>query len=82
MDLIFAKKLNRSKLTQLLLALDSGEFVSMKDIEYHKVKAVILEPLVDTGVIMLDGEAIPVQTVQIEVHNSLATVFAAPAEPT
>mmetsp|Transcript_4333 Transcript_4333/g.6069 ORF Transcript_4333/g.6069 Transcript_4333/m.6069 type:complete len:549 (+) Transcript_4333:683-2329(+) len=81
MDLIFAKKLNRAKLTQLLLALDSGEFVSMKDIEYHKVKAIVFEPVVDTGVIMLDGEPLAVQPVQVEVHNSLATVFAPPVEP-
>jgi len=60
MDLLFSKKLNRTKVARLLLGMDEeGSVASLKDVEYHKVRTVTLEPKTDDGYIMIDGELYP-----------------------
>ena len=77
-DLLFAKPLSRPKLTKLLLEIEEGKHIDMKDIEYHKVKAFVLEPTATNGVIMIDGERVQEETVKVEVHPALVKLFVEP----
>jgi diacylglycerol kinase family enzyme len=77
-DLLYSKPLSRPKLTKLLLDIEEGKHVDMKDIEYHKVKAFILEPAAKDGVIMIDGERVPEEPTKVELHSSLVRLFVEP----
>lgn len=76
MELLFAKKLNRVKMTRLLTGLEDATHLKVPGVEYHKVKALILEPSNPSeGHLMLDGEPIPVGKVKVESHCSLARIL-------
>lgn len=76
MELLFAKRLNRAKMTKLLIGLEDADHLKVPGVEYHKVKALILEPgNTEIGHIMLDGEPIPVGTIKVESHCALARIL-------
>jgi len=75
MDLLYSKKLSRASMAKLLLGFEDGKHIDVPGIEYHKVKAFVLEPKQKTGHIMLDGEEIEVTTIKVEVHRGLGRVF-------
>lgn len=75
-DLIFVRnEISKTKLTKLLLDLETGKYVDAREVEYHKVKAFTLTPGKDSKVVMLDGERIPPEQVKVEVHPAFCRIF-------
>jgi diacylglycerol kinase family enzyme len=74
-DLIFTRNMSKDKLAKLLLGLDDGSYVQMEEVEYHKVKAFILEPIDKNGYIMVDGELINMEPIKAEAHRGLVQFF-------
>ena len=67
--------MSKDKLMKLLLGLDDGSYVHMEEVEYHKVKAFILEPIDKNGYIMVDGELINMEPIKAEAHRGLVQFF-------
>jgi len=89
-DLVMSRagfgKLNRSEALKLFGLLETGEHVNHKLIEYHKVKAFVLEPGPETsksskkkeGNLMIDGERIPYLPTAVENYQGMMNVICAP----
>jgi hypothetical protein len=79
LHLLVVRKASRYQLARILLALESGSHIDHPCVEVFKCKAVRLEPMMGSrksgGIISVDGEAVPPQPVQMEVHQGLARVF-------
>jgi sphingosine kinase len=66
----------RHKSIQLLLAVAKGTFFDMPEVNYRKVTAYRIIPKQQgEGYISIDGERIPFEPFQVEVHKGLGTVL-------
>lgn len=75
MDLIYSSHTSKTQIAQILLSLESGSHISIKGLEYHKVKAVKFQPLEEKGYIMIDGELAKMMETKVECHRALVKVF-------
>ncbi|KAF2804824.1 sphingoid long chain base kinase-like protein [Mytilinidion resinicola] len=77
MDLVrIAGDIPRKAAVQSLLAVESGAFYSMPLVHYSKVSAYRIVPKNQAhGYISIDGERIPFEPFQAEVHRGLGTVL-------
>ncbi len=89
MDLVTVDgDISRRKALDLLLAVEGGSFFDKEAVRYRKVSAVRVVPLYgarvenrsahashDDGFFAVDGERLPVEPFQIEVHKGLGTVL-------
>ncbi|OJJ49735.1 hypothetical protein ASPZODRAFT_57812 [Penicilliopsis zonata CBS 506.65] len=66
-----------SRLTslQMMTSVASGEFFDMPDVHVRKVSAYRLSPRDKEGYISIDGERVPFEPLQAEVHKGLGTVL-------
>ena len=60
-------------MTSWLCNMENGEHLEMKDCQTLKVKAFRLEAA--GGIIAVDGERVPLEPIQVEVHPSLMRIF-------
>lgn len=63
------------KYIEMLLGIDSGHFFNNPLVSYSKIIAYRLTPHEDDGFISIDGEKVPFEPFQAEVHQGLATVL-------
>lgn len=77
MLLIFVKEgISRFQLLQLLFKAENGGHLDHPLVEYVRIKAFRLEPLVPEGNIMIDGEHVPYGPIQGEIMPSFANCIA------
>ncbi|PRP85284.1 putative sphingosine kinase [Planoprotostelium fungivorum] len=75
MDLIYGFNQSKMAMAKLLLGTADGNIEEVNGIEYHKVKAFVLDPLQERGTIMIDGEWAPPQKVCVEMHPGMGKLF-------
>lgn len=76
MDLIYMKKrASKFQLVQLLLGLEKGNYINLPNVEYHKTKFFVIEPLENRGYFMVDGEKVALEKTLIECHRGLLQIF-------
>lgn len=64
------------KATKTLLAVESGKFFDMPQVRYQKIEAYRIIPRdQEDGYISIDGEKVPFQPFQAEIHQGLARVL-------
>lgn len=63
------------KYIELMTSLESGHFFNNPLLSYRKIVAYRLTPKQKEGYISIDGERIPFEPFQVEVHPGLATVL-------
>lgn len=62
--------------TQALLAVESGKFFDNRNVTYKKISAYRITPRdQDDGYISIDGERIPFEAFQAEIHRGLGRVL-------
>jgi sphingosine kinase len=83
LDVCFMRSASRANLTKVLLDNEKGDgaHLGIEGVEYVKVKALVIEPLVSSrakkkvGKMGVDGEILPPTAVQVEVHQALLSLF-------
>lgn len=77
MDLVCIDgNISRLKSVQLLLSIEKGKFFDMPEVHYRKVLAYRIIPKSEgDGYISIDGERVPFQPFQAEIHRGLGTVL-------
>uniref|UniRef100_A0A8C8SVF2 sphingosine kinase n=1 Tax=Pelusios castaneus TaxID=367368 RepID=A0A8C8SVF2_9SAUR len=81
MHLFYLKAgISRLALLRLFLAMDKGTHLDMNcpHLHYVPVRAFRLEPFTSTGLMTVDGEPLPCEPVQGQVHDQLCLCSAAP----
>lgn len=63
------------KYMDLMSSIETGQFYGNPLISYRKIAAYRLTPKQNTGYISIDGESIPFEPFQVEIHQGLATVL-------
>ncbi|THC91039.1 hypothetical protein EYZ11_009498 [Aspergillus tanneri] len=67
--------LGMSKSLKMMTSIPEGSFFDMPDVNVRKVTAYRLTPREKEGYISVDGERIPFEPFQVEVHQGLGTVL-------
>ncbi|KAI0126167.1 ATP-NAD kinase-like domain-containing protein [Xylariales sp. AK1849] len=76
MDLIIGNgDISAGKYLELMTSVETGHFFSNPLVSYRKVVAYRLTPKQKEGYISIDGERIPFEPFQVEIHQGLATVL-------
>ncbi|KAH7039647.1 diacylglycerol kinase catalytic domain-containing protein, partial [Microdochium trichocladiopsis] len=77
MDLVYNDgDLSASKYITLMTAVESGKFFDNPHMTYRKISAYRITPRAQThGYISIDGEKVPFEPFQVEIHPGLATVL-------
>lgn len=78
LDLVILRKASRTDLFKVLMGFDKGAHVDHNLVEYKKVKSFTLRANVadkDHLLLGVDGEMIESDYIQVEVHQSMMTVF-------
>ena len=77
LDLVWMENATMPRLLRLLLDTESGTYIQEPYVRYEKVQAFLLEPEQGTkyGILDLDGEVIPYQSILAEVLPHAATLF-------
>jgi sphingosine kinase len=77
MDLITIDgNISRLKSIQLLLSIEKGTFFDMPEVHYRKILGYRIIPKSEgDGYISIDGERVPFQPFQAEIHRGLGTVL-------
>jgi len=80
LDICYMRSGTRSNLFQALWHNSDGSHLNIEGIEYAKVKALIIEPLIPAkpkriGKMGIDGEILLPTTVKVEVHRALLSIF-------
>ena len=61
---------------KMLLAVENHTFFDMEGVDYQKIEAYrIIPKMQDDGYISVDGERVPFEGFQVEVHKGLGTVL-------
>ena len=65
-----------TRATKTLLAIESGKFFDMPDVTYRKISAYRMAPRGQNhGYISIDGERVPFEPFQAEIHQGLGRVL-------
>lgn len=76
MDLVLMRAdISPMAVTQALLAVESGKFFDNHNVTYKKVSAYRITPRENEGYISIDGERIPFEAFQAEIHRGLGRVI-------
>jgi len=77
-DIVYIKSTSNLDLIPLFLKdLESGEAFAKDPLITHvKAKALYLKPATDKGVLMLDGEKLPVIPIKLEIHHKVLSLVA------
>lgn len=77
MDLVCINgDINRRLAIKMLLAVENGKFFDMPDVWYRKILGYRIIPRnQEDGYISIDGERVPFQPFQAEIHKGLGTVI-------
>jgi sphingosine kinase len=67
--------ISRIAAIQSLLAVENGKFFDMEHVTYRKVLGYRIIPKGKEGYISIDGERVPFQPFQAEVHRGLGTIL-------
>ena len=67
--------ISRVSTIKCFLSLDNGKIIDMGPIDYRKISAYRITPRDRSGYIAIDGERIPFEGFQAEVHKGLGTVL-------
>ncbi|KAG9289871.1 hypothetical protein G9A89_015451 [Geosiphon pyriformis] len=67
------KKITRIKALEIITKFETGAHVDQQEVEYFKVKAYRISPKASEGIICIDGERVPFEAFQVEVHQKLLT---------
>ncbi|KAI9373074.1 ATP-NAD kinase-like domain-containing protein [Aspergillus egyptiacus] len=66
---------SRTKILKMMSAVPEGAFFDMPEVEIRKALAFRLTPREKEGFISVDGEKIPFEAFQVEIHKGLGTVL-------
>ncbi|CAG8576299.1 3970_t:CDS:2 [Funneliformis mosseae] len=70
------EKVSRMKVASILTSFEESSHINMKEVNYYKVAALRLTPKnKDVGYISIDGERVPFEPFQVEVHSKLINVL-------
>ena len=76
MDLVCADgDISRAAALNMLLSVETGKFFDDPLVKYRKILGYRIIPKQNAGYISVDGERVPFQPFQTEVHKGLATVL-------
>ncbi|KAI1859833.1 hypothetical protein JX265_010282 [Neoarthrinium moseri] len=76
MDLVINDgTISAMKYVDLMTSIESGHFFNNPLISYRKIVAYRLTPKQKTGYLSIDGEAVPFEPYQVEIHQGLGTVL-------
>lgn len=76
MDLVMISgDISRVTAFQMMMSVESGGLFDMEDVNAYKVSAYRIVPRDKEGIISVDGEKIPFEPFQAEVHRGLGTVL-------
>ncbi|KAL4786045.1 ATP-NAD kinase-like domain-containing protein [Aspergillus varians] len=76
MDIVTVDGLtSRSKILQMMTELPQGTFFDMPEVDIRKAVAFRLSPREKEGYISVDGEKVPFEAFQVEIHKGLGTVL-------
>ncbi|KAL1961960.1 hypothetical protein VTN77DRAFT_741 [Rasamsonia byssochlamydoides] len=67
--------LSLMKVSSIMKAVEKGTLFDMPEVTIRKVSAYRLTPRQDDGYISVDGESVPFEPFQVEVHQGLGTVL-------
>lgn len=68
-------KISRALSLKMMLEVSNGDFFNMPEVNVRKVAAYRLTPRESVGYISVDGERVPFEPFQAEVHQGLGTVL-------
>ncbi|KAL3480138.1 ATP-NAD kinase-like domain-containing protein [Aspergillus californicus] len=66
---------SRAKILKMMTAVPDGSFFNMPEVDIRKALAFRLTPREKEGYISVDGEKIPFEAFQVEIHKGLGTVL-------
>lgn len=67
--------ISRTNAIRCFLSVENGKFFDQPDVNYRKISAYRITPHGEKGYISIDGESVPFEGFQAEVHRGLGTVL-------